>query len=213
MSLIQQHQSIIDEVKQGLDHSNPINEVLDKLDDPMDESEFILYIMLKQGVPVILQVIDNPVDASKIQKAKISDETKQEAIRWKCNQATTKVVWIHRKKFSEVTGLGDKIRKYIKDTLKCDCIDTPLMTKQADGAHPPPAQEWLQEVILTNSAGGAHPPPGIVGYNIDLSPDRKSSFFPSTALPKILESYSKKSEVCSTLNEYYRATLAFTKDC
>ena len=114
MSSIQsQHQSAVDEVKAALDMTNPINEILDNLDDPTEDAEFLTYWLNQQKIPSMTQVIDKPTDVSKIRKARISQKTKDEAISWKCDKAAEKVIWIHRKRFSDVTKLGDTLRLWV----------------------------------------------------------------------------------------------------
>ena len=209
LSLVHQHQSVIDEVKVTLDQSNPINDVLDKLDNPMEESEFIIYMMLKNNVPVILQVTDIPVDVSKIQKAKLSDETKEEAIKWKCQAAAQKVVWIHRKKFSEVTGLGDKVRDMMRKQSLTSISSDDLVYLEGGKIFPPSRK---CETRLEIDGGKIFPPCHLTGFGIEIG-RKEDIYFPSTILPNIFESYAKKSELCNTLNNYYKATLDFTKKC
>lgn len=209
MSLSAQHHAVITEVKTTLDLNDPIHQALSKLDDPMDESEFLLYMMLYLKVPVILQIIDKPTDVRKIMNAKVAPEAKDEAIAWKCRQNAEKILWIHRAKFAEVTGLDSKLRDFIrKNSMQ---TSTFKYIKYVGGKKSPPT--WYGNSLIGIEGGKKSPPQEMIGFDLIIDPSKEDVFFPSTALPKVLEKYHKKSEVCNALQLYHKSAMSFTKKC
>jgi hypothetical protein len=212
MSSIQsQHQSAIDEVKASLDMTNPINEILDKLDDPTEDAEFLTYWLNQQKIPSMTQVIDKPTDVSKIRKAHISQKTKDEAISWKCDKAAEKVIWINRKRFSDVTKLGKKLIDFLNDKYSNSLL---ILSNKIATLNPTEKtvgfldSDNCRNIVLKN------PTEKTVGFkmavNVELN-GNDTTFFPSTLLPEIFKTYSKKSESCMALALYYKATKDFTK--
>jgi predicted GIY-YIG superfamily endonuclease len=173
-----QHQAAVDEVKSTLDLSNPINVVITKVDDPTEDSEILIHWLNEQSISCMVQSIDKHVDVSKIQKAHISKETKDEAIAWKCNKAAEKVIWINRKQFGDAIGIDGKLRDWLRDK-----------------SHP---------IISTNDVkiikGGEDASSLIMlGYRIKQDPRKEEIFFPSTLLLDIFKTYSGKSHKCNEL--------------
>lgn len=212
MSSIQfQHQSAVDEVKAILDTTCPINEVLSKLDDPTEDAEFLIYWFNQRKIPTIPQVIDKPVDVSKIRKARISQGTKDEAIAWKCDKAAEKVIWIHRKRYSEDSGLGKRLIDFLNDKYSSDML---ILSNKNTILNPTEKtvgflnSDNCRDIVFKN------PTEKTVGFqmavNVELN-GNDTAFFPSTLLPEIFRTYSKKSESCMALALYYKATKEFTK--
>ncbi len=61
----------------------------------------------------MLQTIYVSVDVYEIEQMRVDEKIKQEAIDYKSEKASQKIVWISRKAFIQLTDLGDGLRKFI----------------------------------------------------------------------------------------------------
>jgi hypothetical protein len=157
-----------------------------------------------------VQSIDKHVDVSKIQKAHISKETKDEIIAWKCNKAAEKIIWINCKQFEEIIGIENSLKSFLKDKQDQLLI---LNNKTATLNYMETHVGFLNKDIC-RSVAIKNPTVATVGFqmavNVILN-GNDSTFFPSTLLPDIFKTYCKKSDACMALSLYYKATKDFTK--
>lgn len=210
-SIRNQHLSAIDEVKSTLDQTNPINRVINEVDDPTEESEMLLYWLNKNNIPCMLQKVYVPVDVSKIEQMKADKELKKEAIAYKSEKAAQKIIWINRKAYGEVTGLNKKLIDFLNDKHKGQQL---TISNKCASINP---TEKTVGFIRQQNCGlitFSNPTEKSVGFEMTINVElngNDTTFFPSTLLPEIFKKYDHKSDVNKALSEYYRATSDFTK--
>lgn len=211
ISMRNQHQRAIDKVKGSLDQTNPINKVITKVDDPTEDSEMLIYWLDKNNIPCMLQKIYLPVDVSEIEHMKVDKKIKQEAIDYKSEKASEKIVWISRSAYAERSGLGTKLKNFLNDNFNKQLL---IINDKSASINPNEKTVGFIEHQKCGLIEFKNPNEKTVGFDLTVNVKlngNDSTYFPSTLLPEIFKKYDHKSDVNKALSEYYKATRDFTK--